>query len=399
MNPKDGGPDGGGAWMPQKPQQPDTFDLLGQEGQMAKSTRMSQPGEVLSPEKRTEIIARFTEYVKVKGIKRADVCRQIGIESPTLSEILRGVYKVAPETLDAHLRQLNNWVEIDSRRDNLLANRDYVETTIARKIITAAEYVIETCGMGAVWGPARIGKTFTLEAIAREERYGHPLLFRVNAAHASAIRVCRMMCAQLGLAAMSAFDVVYRNLIKHLKGTRKLLMFDEADRCDYKALEFIRDVHDETGCPVLLAGKPTIYQKLGFREMGSFREVTDQLAGRIVIRCDLTEHTRTKNGKPRPLYTIDDIRKIIAMGNFKLHVTRDAEDWLQDRASSLGMGGIGRAKSLLFLAAKVAARKGMHELTAQHLAEMEENLIGSEESSDMSKHLSTQEGLQIRKLA
>ena len=80
-----------------------------------------------------------------------------------------------------------------------------------------------------------------------------------------------------------------------------MLMFDEADRLRYRTLEFIRDLHDRTGCPVLLVGKPKIYEPLGLRQVGEFTEITDQLAGRIVIRRDLTERTRGDN--PEPLFT------------------------------------------------------------------------------------------------
>ena len=43
---------------------------------------------------------------------------------------------------------------------------------------------------------------------------------------------------------------------------------------------------------MLFAGKPCIYERLGFRDLGDFPEVTDQLASRIVMKRDLTERTR-----------------------------------------------------------------------------------------------------------
>jgi DNA transposition AAA+ family ATPase len=40
---------------------------------------------------------------------------------------------------------------------------------------------------------------------------------------------------------------VFRRLVKRLVGTKRMLIFDEAERLHYKALETIRDLHDETG--------------------------------------------------------------------------------------------------------------------------------------------------------
>ena len=59
--------------------------------------------------------------------------------------------------------------------------------------------------------------------------------------------------------------------------TKRMLIFDEAERLCFKAFETIRDLHDQTGCPVLFCGKPTIYERLGFHVLGDYSEVTDQL--------------------------------------------------------------------------------------------------------------------------
>ena len=68
-----------------------------------------------------------------------------------------------------------------------------------------------------------------------------------------------------------------------------MLVTDEADRLHYNAIEAVRDLHDATGCGVLFSGKPKVYERLGFRALGEFSEVTDQLASRVVMRRDLTE--------------------------------------------------------------------------------------------------------------
>jgi hypothetical protein len=174
------------------------------------------------------------------------------------------------------------------------------------------------------------------------------------------------------------FDRVFRRIVKRLVGTKRCLIFDEVERSGYKTLEMLRDLHDETGCPVLLCGKPAIYGKLGFRSMGEFSEVTDQLAGRIVIRRDLTERTRGKN--PQPLYSLEDIRQLIHQHDLQLKVEPEAVQWLQSRASALGMGGFGKAVICLYLACKVAFAEGADTITANHLEDVESLLVGHEDA-------------------
>ena len=110
-------------------------------------------------------------------------------------------------------------------------------------------------------------------------------------------------CAENAIAPLDASGVTTSSL------RDRLLVVDEAERLSFKALETIRDLHDQTGCPVLFCGKPTIYERLGFRVLGDYSEVTDQLASRIVMKRDLTEWTRGHN--PEPLFSLADIRKLI----------------------------------------------------------------------------------------
>ena len=45
----------------------------------------------------------------------------------------------------------------------------------------------------------------------------------------------------------------------------------------------------------------------------------------------------------------------------------EAESWLQRRASTLGMGGIGKALGLLYFAYKIVFANGADTITVEHL--------------------------------
>jgi hypothetical protein len=207
--------------------------------------------------------------------------------------------------------------------------------------------------------------------------------------------LCREVCAKFDVAATGTFDAVFRRLIERLKGTRRTLIFDEVERVRYQTLEWIRDLHDRTGCPVLLCGKPEIYTRLGIREVGEFKTVTDQLAGRIVIRRDLTERTRGEH--PEPLFTKADIRALVANAQLKLRVDDEAIEWLQSRASALGTGGIGTALVCLYLAAKVADTNGDAAITVDHLCAVDALVMGQEDAARVTE--SVEQAPKIRRRA
>ena len=142
---------------------------------------------------------------------------------------------------------------------------------------------------------------------------------------------------------------------------------------------------------MLLCGKPKVYEKLGFRHVGDFSEVTHQLAARVVIRRDLTVRTRGKN--PHPLYTLEDIRKLIQNADLKLHVAPNAVKWPQTRAGTLGTGGIGIALACLYLAFKVAYGKGMDTVTARLLDEVEELTIGRDDAQRVAEVVAESSGM------
>ena len=217
------------------------------------------------------------------------------------------------------------------------------------------------------------------------------MLIRIDESLHRPFALCRAIAARFDLSTIGTFDAVMRRLVARLAGTKRMLMFDEVERVHHRSLEFIRDLHDQTGCPVLLCGKPQIYEKLGFRHLGDFSEVTDQLAARIIVRRDLTERTRGTN--PQPLYSLDDIRALIHKADLKLHVAPDAIKWLQARAGTLGTGGIGIALGCLFLAFKLAYVQGEREISAQMLEDVADLTIGHEDAQRVADVVAESSGM------
>jgi len=365
------------------------FDLLSEEGRVARTARMLDERQGLQANQRKDIVERFRRFIEEHGYTQNAVAREIGISSTTISEVVRLRY--TGKTADAQLVKIHNWMELAARRDNLVHSRKFVEHSVANEVLHVAAITAETCKMGVVFGPARIGKTFTLQAIEGDQRFGDPVLIRIDESLLRPFPLCRALAARFELSTHGTFDTVFSRVVKRLTGTKRMLIFDEIERVAYNTLEMIRDLHDETGCPILLAGKPAIYEKLGFRHAGDFSEVTDQLAARIVVRRDLTERCRGKN--PQPLFSADDVRKLIKQSDLKLHVSPDAIKWLQGRACTLGMGGIGKALVCLYLAYKLAFVKGDEKITAEHLEDVDDLTVGQEDAERVAEIVAEASGM------
>ncbi len=373
------------------PARPDpAFEAMSAEQRVARTARMLDEATLLDENQRADIIERFERFTELYGLTRRSVARELGVSETTLSEVTRLRYR--GQSGDRQLVKLNNWMELAARRDNLIRRKRFVETSVARDILYVADIVAETCKMGVVFGPSHIGKTMTLEAIAGDPRYGDPVLIRIDETLLRPFALCRAIASTFKLSPRGTFDEVLRRIIQRLTGTKRMLCFDEVERCSYRALELVRDLHDHTGCPVLLCGKPMVYERLGCRHVGDFAEITDQLAARIVIRRDLTERTRSGPSND-PLFTLDDIRKLIHGADLKLVVEPDAVRWLQSRASALGTGGLGRAMVCLFLACKLAFVKGDGSIRAEHLDAVEDMAMGHEDAERMAEVAASSSGM------
>jgi len=366
------------------------FDLVQQEALIARTARMLDERDKLKPNQRVDIIQRCKNFIAETDYTQNAIARELDISATAMSEVLHNRWK--GKASEKRLVRIHNWLELTARRDTIVRSRKFVETRVAQEILLVARTVAETCKMGVIYGPSHIGKTFTLQAIENDQRYGCPVLVPVEEWLTRPIPLFRDLCQRFELATRGTFDALARSLVHRLQGTKRMLMIDEADRLHYNAIEAIRDLHDATGCGILFSGKPKIYERLGFRALGEFSEVTDQLASRVVMRRDLTERTRNQTN-PQPLFSIEDIRSLIKQSSLKLHVSPDAEKWLQGRASTLGMGGIGKALFSLYLAAKVAYAKGDATITVEHLEDVDELAIGHEDAERVAEVVSESSGM------
>ena len=89
------------------------------------------------------------------------------------------------------------------------------------------------------------------------------------------------LCHQLGLNEVGANHELFTRITEKL-GEGRLIIVDEAELLSTKSLEYIRRIHDLTGCGVVLAGMPRLLVNL----KGKYGELA-QLYSRVGLACDL----------------------------------------------------------------------------------------------------------------
>lgn len=299
--------------------------------------------------------AAILAYMHEHAISFSDVGKQVGLAGNTVNQILNGQYgKVGKGKLDGHLRDLNTWLEGDARRRCTKPKVQFVETLVAKRLLGAAAKIHRLQTMGCAHGPSGIGKTMVAHVIA--ERFPASIYLRISKGNNSYTGLRRMLAQRLNLfarrrAAETPGLGLDERIFDRLRGSGRLLLIDEAHKLGDSALEFLRDVFDECEVPIMLLCTKDL--------IGRIRRDNDQDHGQLYSRfgfiCDLTRGRDKIPGGNRPLFSLDEIRKLFAGDTVRF--TPGGEQFLQDVANTLGQGSLRRCGYIMRWAAPIARKR------------------------------------------
>jgi DNA transposition AAA+ family ATPase len=139
-------------------------------------------------------------------------------------------------------------------------------------------------------------------------------------------------------------------VVETLRDSNRLLILDEAAKLTDSAVELLRDIHDNTGIPILLLATRDLHDRI----VRNADPDHGQLYSRFEVVRHLTEgHDVYSGGKV--LHTMEDIRQLYNEPPVRL--STDAMRYLQGVANDLGRGLLRRCKMLLQNAARRARKR------------------------------------------
>lgn len=301
----------------------------------------------LTPEQRTDVQEAAEAYRQKNGITYKSLAHQVGgLNTSAVSELLKGKYrKVKDATIDEHLRAINDWMEVDARRRRTKPQTQYVETHVAKRLYGCAIKASEMRTMALAHGPSGIGKTMVAHVIV--ERFPGTVYVRLSEGNTSQTAFRQLLASRLRLYSRRRTRsdrpglTLNERIFDKLRDSGRLILIDEAHRISDAALEFIRDVFDECGVPILLLCTKDLLDRV--------RKDADEDHGQLYSRfgyvCDLVKDRDKVPGGAHPLFTIGEIRKMFAGDTVRL--LPEAEQYLQDVANMLGYGSLRRCREIM----------------------------------------------------
>ena len=309
-------------------------------------------------------------------VTRAKLAKAIGESKSTVSQVLACKYPEGKQDgfrkRDDILRKLDKHLALLRARRDSPQRSDFAWTGVAEEVRGVANTAVMLCSLAAVYGPAGIGKTLCLRALL--DVFPGSVLLTINDGVHSVTTLMRELSCQLKLGTASFRYGMRRSIVECLRQSKRLVMIDEAHLASMDMLNCIRQLQDDTDCPVLLVGLPSLARMLLKGRGDDSKGAT--VYSRVTPSRDLTERCRRNGDRGEPLFGIGDIKRVFARG--ALRVAGDATAWLQALACMPEVGALRACNNAVRLAAHIAKQKGETEITLTLLLQASRLLHGVE---------------------
>lgn len=224
--------------------------------------RSTDASKSVDPELVARCKALLTDGYKGKVWSRNELARAMGCNSANVSIYVRQQDPAPPAIafavppFEAKLRDF-----IRNLAEKRAFNGGIIETAIVRHFLKFIDNVRATNEIGFLYGAAGLGKTTALE---------HATTTLPNA---TVVTATRWSCGAHGVEYQLAAGM---KLLTPPRGTRRgdairnrlkemdsaVILVDNAHRLTHAAVEFLFDIHDETGTPIILTGNRRFLDRL-----------------------------------------------------------------------------------------------------------------------------------------
>lgn len=210
-------------------------------------------------------------------MSQKQVATLFDVSITTVSQYLNGKYPTDTKWLDEKVDEL--LTRHKAKVVEAKYNNGFVPTMTAKRGMEIMQFAHAEGEINVIYGAAGLGKTQMLKEYART--HSSAVLIETDPSCTPKV-LLRKIAEAVGATSRGVNNDVLSSIVEKLNGAERLLMIDEAELLSTRSLEFIRRIHDLTGCGVILAGMPRLLVNL----KGKNNELA-QLYSRVGFACDL----------------------------------------------------------------------------------------------------------------
>ena len=235
-----------------------------------------------SPEQIEKIRQQVRAIQEAEDLSQNQIAKEVGIHNSTFSKFMNGN---GLADMNPVVNATERWLENRTRLAALPTAPSFIATPTANRIYDALSYAQLAGDMALIFGGAGVGKTQTLHHYAASEH--NAWVVDCTPTSATVGGCLRAIAHALGLRMTAGrADALEVQIRDQLRGSGGLLILDEAQFLNNRALETVRRLAEMANVGLALVGNETVYAQL---TGGSRAAEFAQLFSRIGKRVSLTK--------------------------------------------------------------------------------------------------------------
>ena len=203
-----------------------------------------------------EVLTELRRYRDIEGLSTSTLGKQLGYSGSQVSRYLNDEFGGDLDKFEAKAADILRVAPI--RR---IVSAETFETGVTRTIHGSIQGILETNDFAVIHGPAGIGKTVAAARYHAENPNSFFITLSQDANNAHYIRK-QLFNATKTRAYTKSGKTHGEWILEKIKGSNRLIIIDNGHRITSSGRKFLFDLHDASGCPVVMIGNPEILDQI-----------------------------------------------------------------------------------------------------------------------------------------
>ncbi|MDI3480818.1 MAG: hypothetical protein PWQ97_473 [Tepidanaerobacteraceae bacterium] len=232
----------------------------------------------------SQIAEALRAYLSATGKSQNEVSKAVGISAAALSQFLSGSYLGDKMSL---MQKISGFLDLENQRADTIKVPEFVMTSNAKAVITAIEYAHIHNDIALVYGEAGVGKTMAIEYYIKN--HTDVIYITANPTISTPKGIVEEILDTLGKHQYGTLRREMNFLVSILKGTGRLIIIDEAQHLNHRALEVLRSIYDQTKIGLVLCGNQEIHDRMYGRGEVAFAQFFSRIGIRRCLQGGVTQ--------------------------------------------------------------------------------------------------------------
>jgi DNA transposition AAA+ family ATPase len=223
------------------------------------------------------------------ALSLGEVGKLISYDPGTVSKVFHGKYE---GDLASVAKAIERYRRLSEERA-AHKKAPYIKTSLYREIEQCCQAALNYQKIVFIYGESQVGKTAALKKYAEDHNHGETIYVEMPPG-GSLTNFLAVLAGKMRFTAENRSDNTMMKIYKGL-GPNNLVIVDEASRAlqartyggsALKTMDFLRAVHDNTGCGMVLCGTNVFREQMEDRSLGKF---LNQFNRRCLLRRQLPD--------------------------------------------------------------------------------------------------------------